>query len=168
MSHFADIRTQLVHTPALRQALESLGFTVEAAKIRPDMAASELQKIAIRYANSYGDTRIAHVIARHPHLRQQRTAIGFLWNPETHAYDLQCDAHEIRNSPLGHQWRYSQMSDTEIHQALNQRLQLEHDRAYVRLQYSPAQYQITEEAIDDGIQFVIKPKAQHASIGAAI
>jgi hypothetical protein len=132
------------------------------------MAASELQKIAIRYANSYGDTRTAHLIARHPHLRQQQTAIGFSWNPETRSYDLQCDAYEIRNSPLGQQWQYSRMSDSEIHQALNQRLQLEHDRAYVRLQYPAEQYQIAEQAIDGGIQFVIKPKAQHASIGAAI
>jgi hypothetical protein len=38
----------------------------------------------------------------------------------------------------------------------------------VQLQYPAEQYQITEQTIDDGIQLVIKPKAQLASIGAAI
>jgi hypothetical protein len=168
MSHFSDIRTRLVHTPALCQALESLGFTVQSVEIRPDMTPQELAKIALRYSNSFDDTRTAHVIARHSQLRQQATAIGFLWNPETRAYDLQCDAYELRNSILGHEWGYRQRHDREIEQSLTQRLQLEHDRAYVRLQYPAEQYQITEQPIDEGIQFVIKPKTQFASIGAAI
>jgi hypothetical protein len=168
MSHFSDIRTRLVHTLALCQALESLGFTVQSVEIHPNMTPQALAQIALRYANSFGDTRTAHVIARHPLLRQQETAIGFLWNAGTRSYDLQCDAYELRNSTLGHEWGYRQGHDREIEQSLTQRLQLEHDRAYVRLQYPAEQYQVTEQAIDEGIQFVIKPKTQFASIGAAI
>jgi hypothetical protein len=167
MSHFSDIRTRLVHTLALCQALESLGFSVQSVEIRPDMTLQELTKVALRYSNSFDDTRSAHVIARHPQLRQQTTAIGFRWNAETQSYDLQCDAYEIRNSSFGYTWGFKGQ-DAEIQQSLTQRLQLEHDRAYVRLQYPAEQYQITEQAIDDGIQFVIKPKTQFASIGAAI
>jgi hypothetical protein len=168
MSHFSDIRTRLVHTPALRQALESLGFIVRSVEIRPDMTHRELAKIALSYSNSFEDTRTAHVIARHPQLRQQDTAIGFLWNAETRSYDLQCDAYELRHSILGREWSYAQLQDSEIEKLLNHRLQLEHDRAYVQIQYPADQYQITEQAIDDGVQLVIKPKAQFASIGAAI
>jgi hypothetical protein len=168
MSHFSDIRTRLIHTPALCQALESLGFTVQSVEVHPDMTLQALAQIALRYANSFGDTRIAHMIARHPQLRQQETAIGFLWNAVTRSYDLQCDAYELRNSLLGYAWGYTQRHDHEIETLLTQRLQLEHDRAYVQLQYPAEQYQITEQTIDDGIQLVIKPKAQLASIGAAI
>jgi hypothetical protein len=168
MSHFSDIRTRLVHTPALCQALELLGFTMQSVEIDPDMTAPELAKIALRYSNSFDDTRTAHVIARHPQLRQQETAIGFLWNAATRSYDLQCDAYELRNSLLGYEWGYNQRRDDEIETSLTQRLQLEHDRAYVRLQYPAEQYQITEQSIDNGIQLVIKPKTQFASIGAAI
>jgi hypothetical protein len=168
MSHFSDIRTRLVHTPALCQALESLGFIVRSVEIASDMTALQLAKIALRYSNSFGDTRTAHVIARHTQLKRQSTAIGFLWNAETRSYDLQCDAYELRNSFLGSRWGYNQRRDDEIETLLNQRLQLEHDRAYVRLQYPAEQYQITEQAIDDGVQLVITPKTQFASIGAAI
>jgi hypothetical protein len=168
MSHFSDIRTRLVHAPALQKALESLGFTVQSVEIHPNMTFQELTKVALRYANNFNDTRTAHVIARHPQLRQQTTAIGFLWNADTRSYDLQCDAYELRNSVLGQKWKYTQLRDSEIEQSLTQRLQLEHDRAYVRLQYPAEQYQITEQAIDEGIQFVIKPKTQFASVGTAI
>jgi hypothetical protein len=168
MSHFSDIRTRLVHAPALCQALESLGFNVQFVDIHPDMTPQALAQVALHYSNSYDDTRTAHVIARHPQLRQQETAIGFLWNPETRSYDLQCDAYELRNSLLGYEWGYNPQGDAEIEQSLTQRLQLEHDRAYVRLKYPAEQYQVTEQAIDEGIQLVIKPKAQFASVGAAI
>jgi hypothetical protein len=168
MSHFSDIRTRLVHTPALCQALELLGFTVQFVEIDPNMTPQAMAQVALRYSNSFGDTRTAHVIARHPQLRQQETAIGFLWNTGIQSYDLQCDAYELRNSILGREWDYTQLQDKEIETLLTQQLQLEHDRAYVRLQYPAEQYQITEQAIDNGIQLVIKPKGQFASIGAAI
>jgi hypothetical protein len=101
MSHFADIRTQLTDALALRQALEHLGFQVEAVEIPPNLSQRELNQIALHYRNSFSDTRQAHLIARHSELLQQSTAIGFLWNAATQTYDLQCDPYELRYSDLG-------------------------------------------------------------------
>ncbi|MCU0567187.1 MAG: hypothetical protein MUF49_11385 [Oculatellaceae cyanobacterium Prado106] len=168
MSHFSDICTRLVDPQALRQALEVLGFTVEAVEIQLDMTQEQLNAIALPYANSYSDRRSAHVIARHPELRQQETAIGFLWNVEAEAFVLQCDAYEIRNSTLGYRWELRNLCDREVEQSLNQRIQMQHDRAYVQLQYPATQYLITEQLLDDGIQLVIKPRTDRLAIGAAI
>ena len=168
MSHFADIRTQLTDALALRQALEHLGFQVEAVEIPPNLSQKELDEIAIRYSNSFSDTRQAHLIARHSELRQQSTAIGFLWNAATKTYDLQCDPYELRYSDLGTNWQYQQLNDAEIQRSLNQRIQLEHDHAYVRQQYPSDQYIITENKVDNGIQLTIKPKTQLVNIGSAV
>jgi hypothetical protein len=168
MSHFSDIRTQLVHPQALLKALEALGFVVESVEIQPEMKQRELTAIALRYCNSFSDSSKAHVVARHDQLLNQRTAIGFLWNAETKAYDLQCDPYELRYSELGRNWGYFSLRDAELQQALSHRIQLEHDHAYVRLQYPPDQFIITENKIDNGIQLTIKPKTQLVNIGAAI
>ena len=61
MSHFADIRTQLTDASALCQALEHLGFQVEAVEIPPNLSQKELDEIAMRYCNSFSDTRQAGV-----------------------------------------------------------------------------------------------------------
>jgi hypothetical protein len=168
MSHFSDIRTQLVHSQALLKALEALGFVVESVEIQPEMKQRELTAIALRYSNSFSDSSKAHIVARHAQLCDQRTAIGFLWNAETKAYDLQCDPYELRYSELGRSWGYFSLQDAEIQQSLSQRIQLEHDHAYVRLQYPPDQFIITENKIDNGIQLTVKPKSQLVNIGTAI
>jgi hypothetical protein len=168
MSHFTDIRTQITNPLALQQGLEQLGFQVEAVEISPALSQQELHRLALSYRNSYSDTRRAHLVARHPQLLQQRTAIGFLWNIETQAYDLQCDPYELRYSDLGKTWQYQKLTDALIQQSLNQRIQLHHDHAYVRQQYPADQYLITEHEIDNGIQLTIKPKMQQVNIGAAI
>jgi hypothetical protein len=168
MSHFTDIRTQITNPLALRQGLEQLGFQVEAVEISPSLSQQELQRLALSYRNSFSDTRRAHLIARHPELLRQRTAIGFLWNAATKSYDLQCDPYELRRSDLGKNWMYQQLNDAEIQRSLSQRIQLEHDHAYVRQQYPSDQYIITESQLDNGIQLTIKPKTQQVNIGAAI
>jgi len=168
MSQFADIRTQLTDALALRQALEHLGFQVEAVEISPNLSHRELNRIALHYHNSFSDTRKAHLIARHSELLQQSTAIGFLWNAATQTYDLQCDPYELRYSDLGTNWEYQRLDDAEIQRSLNQRIQLEHDHAYVRQQYPPDQYIITENQVDNGIQLTIKPKTQLVNIGSAV
>ena len=168
MSHFADIRTQLTDALALRQALEHLGFQVEAVEIPPNLSQKELDEIAMCYCNSFSDTRRAHLIARHSELLQQSTAIGFLWNATVKTYDLQCDPYELRYSDLGTNWEYQRLNDAEIQRSLNQRIQLEHDHAYVRQQYPSDQYIITENKVDNGIQLTIKPKTQLVNIGAAV
>ena len=168
MSHFADIRTQLTDALALRQALEHLGFQVEAVETSSNLSQRELNQIALHYRNSFSDTRQAHLIARHSELLQQSTAIGFLWNAATQTYDLQCDPYELRYSDLGTNWEYQRLDDAEIQRSLNQRIQLEHDHAYVRQQYPPDQYIITENQVDNGIQLTIKPKTQLVNIGSAV
>jgi hypothetical protein len=168
MSHFADICTQLTNALTLRQALEHLGFQVEAVEVPPNLSQRELNQIALHYRNSFSDTRKAHLIARHSELRQQNTAIGFLWNAATKTYDLQCDPYELRYSDLGKNWEYQRLDDAEIQRSLNQRIQLEHDHAYVRQQYPPDQYIITENKVDNGIQLTIKPKTQRVNIGSAV
>ena len=168
MSHFADIRTQLTDALALRQALEHLGFQVEAVDIPPNLSQKELDEIAMRYCNSFSDSRQAHLIARHSALLPQSTAIGFLWNAATQTYDSQCDPYELRYSDLGTNWEYQHLNDAEIQRSLNQRIQLEHDHAYVRQQYPPDQYIITENQVDNGIQLTIKPKTQLVNIGSAV
>jgi hypothetical protein len=168
MSHFSDIRTRLVHFQALLNALNTLGFVVESVEVQPDMTQQELESIALHYCNSFSDSSKAHVVARHDQLDNHRTAIGFLWNAETEAYDLQCDPYEWRYSELGKSWGYLGLQDDAIQQALSDRIQLEHDHAYVRLQYPPDQFIIAETTIDSGIQLTIKPKAQLVNIGSAI
>jgi hypothetical protein len=168
MSHFSDIRTQLVHPQALLKALEALGFVVESVEIRPAMTQQELEAIALRYRNSFSDSSKAHVVARHDQLFEQTTAIGFMWNAEAKAYDLQCDPYELRFSELGKAWGYYGSQDAEIQQSLSHRIQLEHDHAYVRLQYPADHFIITENKIDNGIQLTIKPKTHLVNIGAAI
>jgi hypothetical protein len=168
MSHFSDIRTQLVHSQALLKALEALGFVVESVEIQPAMKQQELEAIALHYRNSFRDSSKAHVVARHEQLLNQTTAIGFLWNAEAKAYDLQCDPYELRYSELGKTWGYYGSRDAEIQQFLSHRIQMEHDHAYVRLQYPPDQFIITENKIDNGIQLTIKPKTQFVNIGSAI
>ena len=168
MSHFADIRTQLTDALALRQGLEHLGFQVGAVNIPPNLSQKELDEIAMRYCNSFSDSRQAHLIARHSALLQQSTAIGFLWNAATQTYDLQCDPYELRHSDLGASWEYQRLDDAEIERSLNQRIQLEHDHAYVRQQYPPNQYIITENKVENGIQLTIKPKTQLVNIGSAV
>jgi hypothetical protein len=168
MSHFTDIRTQLSDAVALRLALEHLGFQVEAVEIPPNLSQRELQRLALPYRNSYSDMRRAHLVARHVELLQKRTAIGFLWNAATKTYDLQCDPYELRHSDLGKNWTYPRLSDAEIQRSLSQRIQLQHDHAYVRQQYPSDQYIITENEIENGIQLTIKPKTQLIAIGAAI
>jgi hypothetical protein len=168
MSHFSSIRTRLVHPQALLNALKALGFVVESVEIRSDMTQRELDAIALSYRNSFSDSSKAHVVARHDQLCDRKTAIGFLWNAETKAYDLQCDPYEIRYSELGRNWGYFSLRDAELQQSLSDRIQLEHDHAYVRLQYPSDQFIITENTIDNGIQLTIKPKTQLVNIGAAI
>jgi hypothetical protein len=168
MSHFSDIRTRLVHSQALLKALEALGFVVESVEIQPAMTQRELDAIALRYRNSFSDSSKAHVIARHDQLLDQTTAIGFLWNAEAKAYDLQCDPYELRYSEFGKTWGYSSLRDAELQQSLSDRIQLSHDHAYVRLQYPPDQFIITENKIDNGIQLTVKPKTQFVNIGSAI
>jgi hypothetical protein len=168
MSHFSDIRTRLVHPQALLKALEALGFVVESVEIQPQMKQSELNAIALQYRNSFSDSSKAHVVARHEQLLHHRTAIGFLWNAETKAYDLQCDPYEWRYSELGKTLGHQSLEDAEIQQSLSDRIQLEHDHAYVRLQYPPDQFIITETTIDSGIQLTIKPKTQFVNIGSAV
>jgi hypothetical protein len=152
MSHFSDIRTQLVHSQALLKAMETLGFVVESVEIQPEMKQRELEAIALRYSNSFSDSSKAHVVARHAQLCD----------------DLQCDPYELRYSELGRNWGYFSLRDTELQQSLSQRIQLEHDHAYVRLQYPPDQFIITENKIDNGIQLTVKPKSQLVNIGTAI
>jgi hypothetical protein len=168
MSHFSNIRTRLVHPQALLNTLKALGFVVESVEIRPDMTQRELDAIALRYYNSFTDSSKAHIVARHDQLVNNRTAIGFLWNAETQAYDLQCDPYEWRDSELGKSWGYLSLEDDAIQQSLSDRIQLEHDHAYVRLQYPSDQFIITENTIDNGIQLTIKPKTQLVNIGSAI
>jgi hypothetical protein len=168
MSHFTDIRTQIRNIVALRQALEELGFEVEAVEIPTNLSQRELDRLALPYCNSYSDTRRAHLVARQDDLLQKRTAIGFLWNAEAKTYDLQCDPYELRYSKLGEIWRYSRLSDAEIQRSLSQRIQLQHDHACVRQQYPSDQYIITENAIENGVQLTIKPKMQLIAIGSAI
>jgi hypothetical protein len=168
MSHFTDICTQITNPLALRQGLEQLGFQVEAVEISPSLSRQELHRLALSYCNSFSDTRRAHLIARHSELLQQKTAIGFLWNVAAQAYDLQCDPYELRHSNLGKNWQYQRLTDALIQQSLNQRIQLHHDHAYVRQQYPPDQYIISESQIDNGIQLTIKPKTQQVNIGSAI
>jgi hypothetical protein len=168
MSHFTDIRTQLSDAVALRLALEHLGFQVKAVEIPLNLSQQELQRLALPYRNSYSDMRRAHLVARHVGLLQKRTAIGFLWNAGTRTYDLQCDPYELRHSDLGKNWAYPRLSDVEIQRSLSQRIQLQHDHAYVRQQYSSDQYIITENEIENGIQLTIKPKTQLIAIGSAI
>jgi hypothetical protein len=168
MSHFSDIRTRLVHPQALLNALNALGFVVETVEIQPGMTQQELESIALHYRNSFSDSSKAHVVARHDQLLNHRTAIGFLWNAETKAYDLLCDPYEWRYSELGKSWGYLGLQDDAIQQSLSDRIQLEHDHAYVRLHYPPDQFIITETTIDSGIQLTIKPKAQLVNIGSAI
>jgi hypothetical protein len=168
MSHFSDIRTRLVHPQALLNALKALGFVVETVEIQPDMTQQELESIALHYRNSFSDSSKAHVVARHDQLLNHRTAIGFLWNAETKAYDLQCDPYEWRYSEMGKNWGYLGLRDDAIQQSLSDRIQLEHDHAYVRLQYPSDQFIITETTIDSGIQLTIKPKTQLVNIGSAI
>jgi hypothetical protein len=168
MSHFSNIRTQLVHPQALLKALEALGFVVESVEIQPEMKQRELQAFCLTYYNTFSASSKAHVVARHDQLLTQRTAIGFLWNAETKAYDLQCDPYEWRYSELGKSWGYLGLQDDAIQQSLSDRIQLEHDHAYVRLEYPPDQFIITENTIDNGIQLTIKPKTQLVNIGSAI
>jgi hypothetical protein len=168
MSHFSDIRTQLVHSQALLKALEALGFVVESIEIQPNMTQRELNAVALPYRNSFSDSSKAHIVARHEQLLNQQTAIGFLWNAETKAYDLQCDPYELRYSEFGKTWGYYSLRDAELQQSLSDRIQLEHDHAYVRLQYPSDQFIITENKIDSGIQLTIKPKTQFVNIGAAV
>jgi hypothetical protein len=168
MSHFSDIRTQLVHSEALIKALEALGFVVETVEIQPAMTQRELNAIALPYRNSFSDSSNAHVVARHEQLLNQRTAIGFLWDAKTKSYDLQCDPYEWRYSELGKTWSYSSLEDAEIQQSLSDRIQLSHDHAYVLLQYPTEQFIITENKIDSGIQLTIKPKTQLVNIGSAV
>jgi hypothetical protein len=168
MSHFSDIRTRLVHPQALLNALKALCFVIESVEIQPAMTQQQLESIAIHYRNSFSDSSKAHVVARHDQLINHRTAIGFLWNAETKAYDLQCDPYEWRDSELGRNWGCQTLEDAEIQQALSDRIQLAHDHAYVRLQYPPDQFIITENTIDSGIQLTIKPKTQLVNIGSAI
>jgi hypothetical protein len=168
MSHFSDIRTQLVHSQALLKALEALGFVVESVEIQPQMKQSELNAIALPYRNSFSGSSKAHIVARHEQLLNHRTAIGFLWNAETKAYDLQCDPYELRYSEFGKTWNYYSLRDAELQQSLSDRIQLSHDHAYVLLQYPTEQFIITENTIDSGIQLTIKPKTQLVNIGSAI
>jgi hypothetical protein len=69
---------------------------------------------------------------------------------------------------LGTNWEYQRLNDAEIQRSLNQRIQLEHDHAYVRQQYPPNQYIITENKVVNGIQLTIKPKTQLVNIGSAV
>lgn len=160
MSHFADIKTQLKDQQALINGLREMGFLIEAISITPEMTANQIAKAALRYVNGYNDSRRAHVIARHPKLREKQTAIGFLWNSESGAYILQCDPYEIRHSEYGSEFGYSQLTDEAIQTLLNYQVQLEHDRAGVFLNYPPSNFVVTEQRIDNEITFTIKPKPQ--------
>jgi hypothetical protein len=168
MSHFSDVRTRLVHPQALLKALKAMGFVVESVEIQPEMNQRELQAFCLTYYNTFSASSKAHIVARHDQLCDRKTAIGFLWNAEAKAYDLQCDPYEIRYSELGRNWGYFSLQDGELQQSLSDRIQLEHDHAYVRLQYPSDQFIITENTIDNGIQLTIKPKTQLVNIGAAI
>lgn len=173
MSHFADIKTQLNDHQALINGLREMGFLIEAISITPEMTAKQIAKAALRYVNSYNDSCRAHIIARHPKLREKHTAIGFLWDSQARAYTLQCDPYEIRHSEYGSEFDYSQLTDEAIQTLLNYRVQLEHDRAGVLLKYPASNFVVTEQRIDNEITFTIKPKPQiqqtiSHSIGSAI
>lgn len=160
MSHFADIKTQLKDQQALINGLREMRFLIEAISISPEMTAKQIAKAALRYVNSYNDSRRAHIIARHPKLREKRTAIGFLWDSEAGVYTLQCDPYEIRHSEYGSEFGYSHLTDEAIQTLLNYQVQLEHDRAGVFLNYPPSNFVVTEQRIDNEITFTIKPKPQ--------
>lgn len=173
MSHFADIKTQLKDQQALIIGLREMGFLIEAISITPEMTANQITKAALCYVNSYNDSRRAHMIARHPKLREKQTAIGFLWDSESGAYTLQCDPYEIRHSEYGIEFGYSHLTDEAIQTLLNYQVQLEHDRAGVLLNYPPSNFVVTEQRIDNEITLTIKPKPKiqqtiSHSIGRAI
>lgn len=168
MSHFSDIRTQLTNSTALISGLKAMGFEVQFAPITPGLSATQLRAAAIDYDNSYGDTRQAHVIARHTLLKNKRTAIGFLWNAAIGTYTLQCDAYEVKHSQYGQEFGYTGLRDEAIETLLNQKIQQAHDRAGVLLKYPADQFQVVEEQIDDKITLTIKPKRQLQTIGGSI
>lgn len=168
MSHFSDIRTQLTNPAALISGLKAMGFEVQSAPITPGMTATQLRSAAIDYDNSYSDTRHAHVIARHARLKNKRTAIGFLWNPDSGVYTLQCDAYEVKHSQYGQEFGYTGLRDDAIETLLNQKIQQAHDRAGVLLKYPTNQFQVIEEQIDNRITLTIKPKRQLQTIGGNI
>lgn len=163
MSHFTDIRTQLSNSVALINGLKSMGFEVKSV---------DIHAAAIPYSNSYNDRRNAHIVARHDSLRNQSTAIGFLWNPEDNVYTLQCDPYEIRNSQYGREFGYATLNDRAIETRLNQTIQQAHDRAGVLLKYPSHQFDIVETVENDTITLSISPKQQlqtiSNSIGSAI
>jgi hypothetical protein len=165
MSHFLDIRTQLNHPQALLNGLTAMGFNVQAAIIKPE---TQQTAAAIAYHNSFGDSRHAHVIARHRSLLNGRTAIGFLWDALASIYTLQCDPYEIRRSQYGREFSYSGLQDYAVQVLLTQRIQMEHDRAAILLKFPADKYVIAEERIENKLTLTVKPKPQLQALSSSI
>lgn len=176
MSHFIEVKTTLKVLTTLKQALQSMGFTVEAVPLAPKLSPESVKALSLQYQNSFQQSQRAHVVARHVLLRDQTTAIGFRWDTEAQVYTLQCDPYEIKHSDYGATFghvvgddegkpvvsmKYNDMTDNSVLTVLQQQLQIEYDRAVVRGSYSV----ISETYVGTAIEYVVKPHGQTIDLG---